>query len=152
MQGPINHPKISEEVRQGNPVFLILHTVLIQIHCAGSSLGLSTTQVNERHGCPANRGLLRHVGEVLKRDRPLLNMGTLPRLIGDSEECDGELSSWGSTPCGGRALVSSPFSSNISSFAGRVLEEAGRLLRQSPASSDKVASPSLSSIGESASS
>ena len=40
---------------------------------------------------------------------------------------------------------------NISSFAG-VLEEAGRLLRQSPASSDEVASPSLSSIGESASS
>ena len=42
---------------------------------------------------------------------------------GDSEECDGELSSWGSTPCGG-ALLSSPFSSNIFSFAGRVLEEA----------------------------
>ena len=40
--------------------------------------------------------------------------------------------------------------STIVSFAGRILEEAGQLLRQSPSSPDEVASLSPSPMGESA--
>ena len=56
----------------------------------------------------------------------------------------------GSTPCGGRALLASPSSSTIASFAGRILEEKGQLPRQSPSPPDEVASSSPSPMGESA--
>ena len=58
------------------------------------------------------------------------------------------MSSWGSTPCGGIALQLSPFPSSISVSAGRAQEDAGRLLRQSPASSRvDLASPFVSHGG-----
>ena len=58
----------------------------------------------------------------------------------------------GSTPCGGSVLLTSSSAASISSCAGRVSEEAGGLLRQSPSSAEEVVALSLSSMRASSSS